>query len=226
MSTQVEEQDQKIVVRTFDISPTIEGEGRTVEGLVIPYGKSSLVNDHDGSPSYEEEWVKGAFRTNVKAPNRVLVNFEHYGARYDDVVVSGGSIGGALGHGVELEERDDGLHGKFRILNDADGDKALELIKAKVITSFSVAAKPLRSTRSISGTVQRIKAHLDWVSLARVGAFEEAQIMAVRTALPEDEQLPNFDPELAKRFALRELNVAADYLPKEDDEEEEDPAEA
>jgi HK97 family phage prohead protease len=201
--------ESEFIKRTFRTSLTPQGDGRTVEGLIVPYGKPTMVADHDGTEPYREEWLKGAFRENVKAANRVLVNFEHYGARYDDVLQSGGSIESAFGRGVELEERDDGLYGKFTMFRTPAGDNALMLIKEGIVTAFSVAAKIKRSTRSADGVVQRVKASLDWVSLAREGAFPESKILAVRTAALEEEHeaMPTIDPALAVKLAERGLDV-------------------
>jgi HK97 family phage prohead protease len=210
--------DPEMVKRTFRTSLTPKGDGRTVEGLIIPYDKPTTVADHDGTEPYKEEWLKGAFRENTKAANRVLVNFEHYGARYDDVLQSGGSIESAFGRGLELVERDandplategPGLYGSFTMFRTPAGDNALMLVKEGVVTAFSVAAKIKRSLRTPDGVVQRVKASLDWVSLAREGAFPESKILAVRTAAIEEEHeaMPTIDPALAVKLAERGLDV-------------------
>jgi HK97 family phage prohead protease len=210
--------ESELIKRTFRTRLTAEGDGRTVEGLIVPYGKPTMVGDHDGTESYMEEWVKGVFRDTTKAANRVLVNFEHYGARYDDVLQSGGSIDSAFGRGVELVERDAddplategaGLYGSFTMFRTPGGDNALMLVKEGVVGAFSVAAKIKRSLRTPDGVVQRVKAHLDWVSLAREGAFPESKILAVRTAVLEElaESMPPMKPELAVKLAERGLEV-------------------
>ena len=53
-------------------------------------------------------------------------------------------IGGVLGHGVELEERPDGLHGRFRVLDHPDGDEGARLVRDGVLTGFSVMFRPLQ----------------------------------------------------------------------------------
>lgn len=195
------EKERETLLRIFPFELEATGDGRTIEGLVVPYNKPQTVSDPPDFRPYQEVFLPGAFRNAVKAPNRVLLDFEHYGA-IADALKSGGSMAGALGHAVELEERPDGLWGRFRVLNHTDGDKALEFVREKVLAGFSAVFNPLRSVRLPDGTMQRVKVHLDRVSLCRVGAYPEAQVLALRTAHPvEFEPLPPFDQEVAGALA-------------------------
>ncbi len=197
----------ELLYRRFEATIVEDGDGRTIEGQVIPYNTRSRVSDPPDFTPYDEEILPGAFRASVKAPNRVLLDFEHYGAT-NDAIGSMGSIAGTLGWAVDLEERPDGLYGTFRVGNHPDGDKALELVRAGVLAGFSAAFKPLRSLRSAGGVMQRAKAHLDRVSLCRVGAYETAKVMAVRAqVLPAPEPLLPFDPDLAAGIASFGLTV-------------------
>lgn len=190
--------EPQLLVRKFEATISDDGDGRTIEGLVIPYNVRQTVADPPDFQPYQEEILPGAFRGATKAPHRVLLDFEHYGATFD-AVGSMGSIAGTLGWATELEETDRGLRGSFRVGKNPDGDKALELVNAGVLTGFSAAFKPLRSTRSENGVMQRIKAHLDRVSLCRVGAYEQAQVLAVRSKQVLEEMRPvSLDPALAQ----------------------------
>jgi len=134
-----------------------------------------------------------SFERATKAPNRVLLDFEHHVG-----------ISDVLGHGVEFEERDGGLIGKFRVDEGSDGDKALRLIAKDVLRGASVMFKSLaKPIVSPSGVVQRVKVHLDRVSLCRIGAYETAQVLAVRTQpiIPAAQAPIPFDPVLASNIA-------------------------
>lgn len=171
--------DAEKVLRVFPTEIGADTKKRIIEGVLVPYGKPTLVHDHDASPPYYEEYVPGVFRSNVNAANRVLLDFEHYGAT-NDIVGSMGSLQGTIGHGIGLREESDHLHGSFKILQHPDGDKALELAEAGVLAAFSVAARLKRSQRSAAGVVQRLNARLDRVSLCRTGAYPEAIVTAIR----------------------------------------------
>jgi HK97 family phage prohead protease len=188
--------DRPTLVRTFEVTLQEDGDGRTVEGVCVPFNRAAQVADAPDYQPYLEAFMPGAFKAATRAPNRVYLDFEHHLG-----------IGSVLGHGVELAERDDGLYGKFRVLEHPDGDKALSMIREKVLTGMSIMFQPLRS-QTVDGVVQRVRAHLDRVSLCRVGAYPEAQVLAVRTASILDDVPARFDPELAARLA-RFVNVPA-----------------
>ena len=136
--------------------------------------------------------MPGCFDDQLRAANRVdvLMNFEHERG-----------IGGLVGRGTELHSLTDGLHGTFRIFDGQDGDKALELIHHGVLGGVSLEAYAKKSIRTMDGTVRRMRAHLDKVSLCRRPAFKGAIVLAVREEFIIDEQLlpSEIDPELAER---------------------------
>ncbi len=211
-------QEPMLVVRTFQATIASDGDGRTLEGLVIPFDIEARVSDPPTFEPYMESISPGAFRSVVNAPNRVLLDFEHYGAM-NDALGSMGSIAGTLGHAVHLEERGDGLYGQFRVLRGPDGDKALELAREGVLGGFSAAMKPLRSARTAGGTMRRLKMHLDRVSLCRVGAYEQARVMAIRTEqiIDADDYAQPLDPELALRLAKVGVALPDAYKPATDE---------
>lgn len=163
------EDERPMLRREFPAELEVGGDGRTIEARIVPYGVPATVSD--GGEPYEEEWVKGAFERQVDAANRVLMNVEHeQGFR------------GIIGHGVSLDERDDGLYGSFRVLEGDDGNKALQLVRENILGGVSLEAVSLSSKRE-NGVVQRIRAHLDKVALCRSPAFKEAQVLAVRSEI-------------------------------------------
>jgi HK97 family phage prohead protease len=168
----VTEIEPKALTRVFE-APLQDGwDGRTLETRIAPYNVAAEVADPPWFHPYREMFLPGAFERQVKAPDRVKVflNFEHeQGLR------------GIVGHGLSLNDRDDGLYGSFRVHENQDGDKALQLINEGLLTGLSLEFRPQRSRR-VDGVVQRIRAHIDNVSLCRDPAYSEAQVLAVREA--------------------------------------------
>jgi len=148
---------------------------------IVPFNTPTQVSDF-GGPAYTETWLPGAFEKQTKAANRVWLNFEHEAG-----------LGGIVGHGVELVERDDALYGTFRAHENADGDKALQLVNEGLLPGVSLEAIPLRSQQR-NGIVERVRARLDKVSLCRFPAFDQARVLAVREGEPE-EPAPEPEPE-------------------------------
>lgn len=183
------------------------GDGRTLDLRVVPYGVVARVTDN-GRDYYDEVWEPGCFDKQSNAANRILVNFEHQRG-----------IGGVIGHGRELNDSQDGLHGTFRMMDKPDADKALELVNEGILTGVSLEAEPIKTER-VDGVVKRVKARLVNVALCRAPAFHEAQVLAVRegeletpdeapplTAEPEDE--PDPDEERPSDVVVQQDGEAA-----------------
>lgn len=185
----------------------IAADGRNVEMLCAPFDRAATVNDGQGP--YQEEFARGAFAGATKAPNRVLMEFEHWAP----------GLSGIIGRGAHFEEQSDALYGRFRVLKQSDGDKALELIEEGVLGAASVFFEPIKSARIGRSHVRRLRVALDRVALCRVGSYPEARVLAVRSApavverieeiveIPETSRVVPFDSELAARLEAAGLAV-------------------
>lgn len=199
--------DDGMIVRAFSADLTA-GDGRTVDVRIVPYGEQITHADgHGGVPKgvpYKEEFVSGVFSHQVNAANRVLANFEHQPG-----------LGGVVGHGLALREGPDGFYGSFRIHETPDGDKALTLIREKVLEGVSVEARPVRSERSPAGVVRRVKAHMFAIAFTRFGAYENARVLALReeaNLIVDEEILPvEMDPELIERCRRLGITIPQRY---------------
>ncbi len=180
--------EDSLLKRTFNIEVG-EVEGRTLHALVVPYNTPTLVDDGHGP--YKEQFVKGAFARAVNVPNRVWVNFEHHPG-----------FANVIGNGIQFEERSDGLYGDLAVDEGDEGDKALRFINKRVLTGMSVEFKPMSKDAPVDGIVTRRSVHLDAVALCRVGAYADAQVLAVRTESVTEELKPHdFDPVLLEKLA-------------------------
>lgn len=174
--------------RTFQAELIEESDGRTLFGRCVPYDTVARVVD-PGFPPYEEAFAFGAFRRAVKAPQRVLLRFEHRDGLLD-----------VAGYGVAMEEKPDGLYGSFRALDSAAGEQALALHRAGVLGHFSVGFHPIGNGRRREGVVVRTHCHLDEVSLCREGAYPGVEA-AVRAGQVVPLLRPSRDPALDSRLA-------------------------
>lgn len=182
-------------------------DGREVYGRILPYGERARANpDPPGLPfaidrPYVEmfesgqAWVRHASR----AADRVALSQEHV---YD------GTLGTQLGYGTQLVEESDGVHAAFRVFNTSDGDKALELIDAKVYRAFSVGFIPLARPKVLDdGTIVRTKIRLDECTLCREGAYPGAEVHGRRTKQREA-------PVEAEAWSLRDRLKSLGYVPE------------
>lgn len=155
--------------RTFDVE-LAEGDGRTIDARIAPYDAPALVADPPDYRPYREAFARGAFEPQLRAAHSVKVwlNFEH-----------DRGLRGIVGHATELVDREDGLHASFRVHENVDGDKALQLVNDGLLTGLSLEFAALRS-KVADGIVTRVRAHIDKVSLCRSPAYPQAQVLAVR----------------------------------------------
>lgn len=209
---------RELLVREFPVEVAEVGDGRTLEARIVPYNTPAKVVDRvenggTGVP-YMESWAPGAFDRQSGALNRVKVwlNFEHQPG-----------LQGIVGHGEALDSREDGLYGTFRMHDDADGNKALGMVREGLLTGISLEAYSLRHHRTAEGVVERIRGHLDKVSLCRLSkaAFDGAQVLAVRETPSDDEPEPDEptpepEPEKPSEAALALQRIGYEPLTARD----------
>jgi HK97 family phage prohead protease len=148
-------------------------------------------------------FARGAFRKATRAPHHVWLSFEHK----DDPL-------NLLGQGVELLERDDGLHGTFKVYDTPAGDQGLAMVREGGLTGLSVRAFVMSPGRREGDVVVRTNCRLDHVALCREPAYAGAVIEALRSAAPRIEPVeltdlrPPRNVQLDERIhALRERGV-------------------
>ncbi len=185
-----------LLKRTFNIE-VAEIEGRTLHSLIVPFNKPTWVDD--GMGRYREQFVMGAFDRAQNVPNRVWLNFEHHPG-----------FSNVIGNGIVFEQRSDALYGDLEVDEGDEGDKALRFVNKRVLTGMSVEFKPMSKDASVDGVVTRKSVHLDAVALCRVGAYEDAKVLAVRTeSVPQQERPKVFDADLMVKLGAMGFDMPA-----------------
>lgn len=197
-----QEQEQVGLVRTFPVE-LAEGDGRTLETRIAPYNVSAMVSDPPDFRPYQEMFLPGAFERQVNAANHagrtlgIWLNFEHeQGLR------------GIIGRGTQLRDETDGLYGTFRMDEGPDADKALRFVNDGELTGLSLEFRAVKGgSRWLGGVRQRLRAHIDRVSLCRFPAYEQAQVLAVRSEAGELPEAAPLSVELAERLGALGVEV-------------------
>ena len=158
-----------------DIEIRSDGTGRTVHGIVVPYGQVARVSD--GGPAYDEMFASGAFSRDLQARagdySRVKLLFQH-------------DSNNPIGRATNLREEAAGLYGEFQITPEAArGGEALSLLRDGVLDSFSVGFRGLAHERR-DGIVVRTKAALREASLVTFPAYAGALVGGLRALATED----------------------------------------
>ena len=113
-----------VEVRSFGAEIRAEATGRTITGIVMPYGKVS--------PSHREQFQPGSLRPT----ERGLVHVAHDRSQ---------PISGWPG-AVELRDTDAGLEVTINVDDNEVGNKALAEVRAGKLTSLSIEFNRAKST--------------------------------------------------------------------------------
>lgn len=151
-----------------DLEVRSDGAGRTVFGLLVPYGPTAEVDD--GRGVYQERFVPGAFARSIRERGDRVKLLLNHNARALPV-----------GKFTELREDPAGLVGAARVSQTAQGDEALELVRDGVLDAFSVGFRPVRQRRAVDGVTERVEVALREASLVAFPAYDGALVGGVRS---------------------------------------------
>jgi uncharacterized protein len=148
------------------------GDGRTIEGPLLPWGVEARVLGR-GRLVFET-FERGALAD--ADPARVPLCAQH--------PRDAGTL--PIGVTVELEERDDAAWGAWRVSDTALGNEVLALAHDQVPLGLSIGFAEVAGGSRWSPDrrrVTRTRAALDHVAVVRVPAYAGAGVSAVRAAL-------------------------------------------
>jgi Escherichia/Staphylococcus phage prohead protease len=154
-----------ILYRTAELA---HSSGREIFGRAVPYSEVVTITEANGY-SYREQFVHGSFARSIAERShkiRLMVCHDHRKL--------------PVGKAVELREERDGLYCSFEVANTTGGNDLLELVRAEVVTAFSIGFTPVRDRRD-GDVVTRVEASLREVSAVTEPAYSSAEIAGVRS---------------------------------------------
>jgi uncharacterized protein len=160
-----------VLVRAFEATLAVraDGDGRTIEGPVLPWGVEAVVLER--GRRVVETFERGALAD--VDPARVPLTATH--PRDAQTL--------PIGVTVELDERADAAWGAWRVSKTALGDEVLELARDGVPLGLSVGFMEVPGGSRWSPDrkrVTRTRAQLDHVAVVRVGAYAGAEVVGIR----------------------------------------------
>jgi HK97 family phage prohead protease len=173
--------------RTFTLIMELRssGDGRTLHGRAVPYGVTADVG------GFRERFVPGVFSRQIGSGQVGQIKlFDAHQDRLDGQH--------PIGRTTRLFDQPDGAYGEWHLYDTSRAEDALKLVRAGEVTGLSVgfSAKGGGSRRGDDGVIERLAAHLDHVALTHEPIYADAQVLGVRS------RLPDYD---ADRERLREL---------------------
>lgn len=181
--------------RDVGSSLTLAADEGYAEGIVVPYGEVADITEArpSGIITYREVFVRGAFERALRAPDRVTLNYTH-----DE------NLGNRLGFGVQFEDREEGLWGRFK-LDRSRIDIARDVLSTShkgFSVSFMSIVPKAHSERS-GDLVERRSVHLVHVAAVSTPAYASAGVLALR-----EDGSPDGDPTEAERQAAADAQAA------------------
>lgn len=154
-----------------------DGDGRTLEGVAVPYGQ--IIDTWDGAETFDHD------------------------CRFDDIESAKLCYqhGELIGRITGAESRDDGLHITARISDTQRGRDVVELLRDGALDSLSVGFIPLENEMDKAGVTHRKRVRLLETSVVSWPAYESAKITGQRdmektTNNRNESEDPKVDKEL------------------------------
>jgi HK97 family phage prohead protease len=195
---------QPTFIRAFPVAVERTGPHQ-LTGRLVPYGQVAYVADQLPNGEfevYQEGFRSGAFKRQVSSPEPGVVRKIGLIHRHD------GGLG-FLGPFVALREAADGLYGDVRILPTKADD--VEALLEEGVNELSVEFRLHKSDHTQideSGVRWRTGVHLDQVALEPQGAYSNAQVLAYRSEI-DDEQKAQAQAEAERKAAEEEAAAKA-----------------
>lgn len=162
----------------------LRAEGRTLEGLAIPFDLPALVTDPGAAPYWE-----------AHSPNAFTRSLDNHKATPFPVFANHSWKRGGMPIGsVTFARSAEGLVYVAPLLRTRAADEALEMIDAKVANDVSLGFEPLKTRTSNvggrAGVRYRTESALYELSLAPTGfgQYPQAKVDAVRSLEGNDEE--------------------------------------
>ncbi|OXN01113.1 HK97 family phage prohead protease [Bifidobacterium vansinderenii] len=140
-----------------------EGDGRTLEGVAVPFGQ--VIDTWDGAETFDRDCV-------FDDVDSAKLCYQH---------------GELIGRITGAEPRDDGLHITARISDTQRGRDVVALLRDGALDSLSVGFIPVESETDKQGVAHRKRVRLLETSVVSWPAYEAAKITGQRSADPLNE---------------------------------------
>ncbi len=131
------------------------GDGRTVVGIAVPFGKTQRIN-----AGLTERVLTGSADHMLRQPRRLKFAREH--------IRLGGTL---IGRAHEMRNDTSGLWVAMRASRTTAGDEALTLVADGALDELSIGFRAVRSRRAEDGVIERVRIDVLETALVIEGAY-------------------------------------------------------
>ncbi len=169
----------------FEIRASAEdtGDGRTLEGRIVPYDSEIEVGET------KESFARGVFADTD--PSEVVLLWQHNTAE-------------PIGRMTALDDEEDGAYGTFRLADTARAREAWSMANDGILRGLSVGFASLEARKN-KGTRTHTKARLMETSLVTFPAYPTAGVLAVRM---EDRMDEPISEEIVEEVTTETVDLA------------------
>jgi len=152
-------------------------QGRTLIARMLQWDAINHVTDN-GRDWYDEVWRRGSFADTIKRAESLKRGWP--------LTVLHNERTMPVGVTTSVHEREDGPYFTGKISRTNAGDEVLELIRDGALPGVSVGCKPIRSTRTAKGTIERNEVAMREIALTPWPALVGADIMTLRSEVIDE----------------------------------------
>lgn len=185
-----------------------DGDGRTVEGRIVPYNEVVKVVDFHPLTGdlfeFREQFLRGSCKAMEQACKErgnaswIGLNLDH-----DER-----NLSSKIGCARTIADGSDGAYATFRLYEGQDLDKVRSMLRESH-TGLSVKFADTRQAKLIDGIVSRVQVHIDHVAATPDPNYRSARVLAMRDdqTAPVEYGTPKLDAIRAWLEANRTANV-------------------
>lgn len=176
--------------KTYAIFPALQlrvpdVSERIVEGIVVPWGETTFLTPDPKGERFEPGSLTRTLAEKAEKGQTVKLFRNH---QHDQ----------AVGRAVAWKpDHELGCWAAFRIGSGPIGDAILSEVAEGLLDAFSVGFQPKRERRGADGAREVLEARLHEVSIAPIGAYDGARVLAMRTPAKVPELPPMPEVNLA-----------------------------
>lgn len=179
-------QKHEIGLQGLQLRRTKEGDGRTIEGLAVPFNRT--IDTWTGAETFDPDCIFDGI-------DEAKLCYQH---------------GELIGTITRAETKDDGLHIQARIADTETGRDVVALLEEGALDSLSVGFLPVEDERDRDGITHRKKVRLMETSLVSWPAYQDAKLTDHRSDKQTQEDPPPAKKESEQNMPNEELQKVLD----------------